>query len=308
MPALPLDFRALEAYLPHRGRNLLADGLVLSEDRTSSVSRTTLNPGDARGRDIALRQLADGRQCWNEPFLAELMALTGVPLLHERLAPNNHVAVFSMISRIAFHGPAPAGREVVGHASIARDRGTFTSFNTHAEVDGKRILEAEVMSGVAVLAEVAAAKNRQISSAPAGEPIDPAWFAWKPAATRFIDRIVSADAVSGKLLGVYRYPTDHPFVPGHFPGQPVMMGVTQWTAAADATWAACKRFGLSGTVVANGVIRRPEGAEVLDIRDLVLRDDGGIPSIVATKRLAFREPVLPGDELLIDITVQRATT
>jgi 3-hydroxymyristoyl/3-hydroxydecanoyl-(acyl carrier protein) dehydratase len=303
MSARTLDAKALESHLPHRGRNLLTESLTIAPDGRSSTSHTRLSLGDHRGRDVMLRRQAGGGQCWYEPFLAELMALTGVPLLHARLSPKNQVAVFSMISKIAFHGPAPVGHEVVGHAEITRERGEFVGFSTHAEVDGKRILEAEVMSGAAVLAEVGA-KRGNSGCAPAGEPVDHKWFAWKAPALRFVDRIVKEDRGNGRLLAAYRYPDDHVFVPGHFPGQPVMMGVTQWAAAADAAWAAFHRFGLRGSVVANGTIRRPDGAEILDVRDLVLRDDGGIPTLVATKRLAFREPVLPGDELLIDVEVK----
>jgi hypothetical protein len=56
-------------------------------------------------------------------------------------------------------------------------------------------------------------------------------------------------------------------------------------------------------LLAQGTIARPNGAEILDVRDLELVDDGGVPRIAATKRIAFRDKVLPGDEVLVSVTV-----
>jgi 3-hydroxymyristoyl/3-hydroxydecanoyl-(acyl carrier protein) dehydratase len=302
MPALTLDAKALEAYLPHRGVNLMPDTVELNEGRTKAISRTRVRPGDPRRREVMGRTAADGTACWYEPFLGELMALTGVPLLHERLAPINQVAVFSMISRLVFDRLAPLDAEVVGEAEIIRDRGAFIMFATSASVNGQRILEAEVMSGSAAIADIAKGEVGVGGPAPSGTPVDRSHFAWKPASTCFIDSVIS-DAASGKLVAAYRYPTDHPFVPGHFPGGALMMGVTQWAAVADAAWAAAKLFG-HRSVMAQGTIARANGAEVLDVRDLELVDEGGVPRIASTKRIAFRDKVLPGDEVVVSVTVQ----
>lgn len=298
-----LDAQALEAYIPHRGANILADTVTMDAARTRAVSRTRVLPGDPRGREIFGRRGADGVAYWYEPFLAELMALTGVPLLRDRLAPQGHVAVFSMISRIVFDRLAPLAGEVVGEAVITRDRGAFTSFSTRATIDGQRILEAEVMSGSATLADIAGGARAEPGELPAGaSAVDPALLAWKPEATRFAHRVVSAAAAAGTLVTAYRYPLDHPFVPGHFPGAPLMMGVTQWAAVADAAWIAARTFGHAG-VVAQGTIRRPSGGEVLDVRDLELGGDDGQPRILGTRRIAFRDKVLPGDTVLVEVTV-----
>jgi 3-hydroxymyristoyl/3-hydroxydecanoyl-(acyl carrier protein) dehydratase len=87
----------------------------------------------------------------------------------------------------------------------------------------------------------------------------------------------------------------------------LMMGVTQWAAIADATFAAAKRFALSGSVTAQGTIKRVDGAEILDVRDLVLAvEPGKTPRITATKRIAFREPVIPGDAITVEVTVKKS--
>ncbi len=298
---MPLyDHHALEAHLPHRGVNLIPDTVEILADGLTSISHTRIPSDDARGRAVFAR--TDGR--WSEPFLAELMALTGVPLLTSKLGSN--VAVFSMISRISFTAPAMLGDDVIGHAKITRERSGFTTFLTRAECNGQTILEAEVMSGSAPLAEIAKAPARPFTSGLQTSSLPAGCLDWKPPHLRFVDAVVSADATTHTVVCSYTYPTTHPFVSGHFPGAPLMMGVTQWSAVADAAWVAAKLFGLTGGVVANGVVKRQDGSEILDVRDLVLAEANGCPFIASTKRVAFREPVRPTDGLLVEVTVAPA--
>jgi 3-hydroxymyristoyl/3-hydroxydecanoyl-(acyl carrier protein) dehydratase len=296
------DHEALKSHLPHRGVNLLADSVTISDDGLAAVSRTRITANDPRGRQVFARN--DGR--WSEPFLAELMALTGVPLLTSKLGSN--VAVFSMISKISFTNPAQLGDEVIGHAKITRERSGFTTFVTRAECNGQTILEAEVMSGSAQLSEIASFPARPFHGQLPHQDLPAGSLDWKPAHLRFVDGIVHAEPAERKLVCRYTYPETHPFVPGHFPGAPLMMGVTQWSAVADAAWVAAKTFGITGGVVANGTVKRQDGSDVLDVRELVLEvcPESGTPYIASTKRVAFREPVRPTDGLLVEVTVAPA--
>ncbi|MFM2090907.1 MAG: FabA-like domain [Planctomycetota bacterium] len=295
-----LDPAALEAVLPHRGVNLIPD-VVTIHAPDLSTSRTLIPAADPRGRMLMSRQGAAGPYFY-EPFLGELLALTGVPLLHERLSPQGQTAVFSMISRLEMPAAAPLHEEILGEARITRDRGGFTVFTTSARSGGRTILTAEVMSGAAVLAQMAGSPVQPLADR-LGEPVDPGLFAWKPAPLRFIDTIIEADPAARRIVCSYEYPADHPFVPGHFPELPVMMGVTQWAAVADAGWAARHRFGITGPVTVSAVIRRPDGTDVADVRDLVLEPDGDGCRMAGMKRIAFRGLVRPGDGLIIDATL-----
>ena len=304
MPEVTLDHRQLEDYLPHRGANLMADQVVMNAERTQSRSVTRITRNDPRGREIFGRTGPGGTILWYEPFLAELMAVTGVPLLRDRLCKQGQVAVFSMISRICFERPVQLYGEVIGHASITRDRSGFTVFSTYATIDGQKVLETEVMSGSASLAQVGSSPIRPLVSARGGHVVEPGPFAWKGPSLRFLDSVIESDAASGHLVGTYHYPHDHSFVPGHFPGTALMMGVTQWAMVADAAWQARTAFGYTGGVIAQGVVRRQDGSEIIDVRDLHLAVDGGLPRIASTKRLAFREPMRPGDGVLVEVTVK----
>lgn len=305
MPELTLDPDGLTAYLPHRGVNIMPDSVTMSEDRKTAVSHATIPRGDKRGREIFSRKDERGENIWNEPFLFELMALTGVPLLHETLSKAGQIAVFSMISRLRMFRYAPLHQDVVGYANITRDRGSFTVFATKAEAGGQQVMEAEVISGAAVLQEIGLTRQ-PLTPTRAGTPVDEKWFDWKPRNARFIDRIVSQDAGTGQLVASYVYPADHPLVPGHFPVAALMMGVTQFAAIVDAAVAACRSFKLSGKLQVEGAIKRQDGKDILDVRELVINFDGRIPSVETCKRIAFRDPVLPGDEITIDVRLRRA--
>ncbi|HAT10722.1 MAG TPA: hypothetical protein DCS97_09050 [Planctomycetes bacterium] len=296
---LQLDPKALESHLPHRGCNMLPDLVEVHDCGKVARSTATVLPGDARGRLVMGRRDAQGRACWYEPFVFEFLALTGIPLLTPRLAPAGNVAVFSSISRVVFNRQVPFAGKLVGHAEITRDRAPFTVFGTWAEIDGEKVLEAEVMSGVSTLAEVSGRPPKPLPL-PASEPISD--FGWKERPIRFVDGVVSWDASTKKIVCAYTYPHDHPFVAGHFPGAPLMMGVTQLASVADAAWVAASRLGVK-SCTASGSVKRPDGSEVAEVRELVLADDGGVPRIASLRRIAFREPVRPGDTLLIDATL-----
>ncbi len=293
-----LDHQALESHLPHRGCNLLPDRVDIDDAGTSARSYAQIQVGDPRGREVMGRRDAAGTHCWYEPFVFEFLALTGLPLLTPRLSAAGQVGVFSSISRIVFHRQVPFSGQLVGHTEITRDRPPFTVFSTWAEIDGVRVMEGEVMSGVSTLAEVSGRPLRPLPL-PKVEAIDGARFAWKDRPVRFIDGVVSWDPATRHIVCSYTYPTDHAFVPGHFPGAPLMMGVTQFAAVADAAWLAAGRLGLNACT-ASGSVRRPDGTEVAEVRELALMNDGGVPRVASLRRIAFREPVRPGDTLLID--------
>jgi len=303
MSSLTLDPAALKNYLPHRGHNLLPDQVVMSADRLSAVSTTHIPPNDLRGRELLSRRDRGEGRWWYEPAIAELLAITGVPLLHEQLSPHGQVAVFSMIGKLTMPVLAPLHRPIIGYAQITRNRQGFTSFSTRAEVDGVTVLEAEVMSGSAVLAEVASFPVRPFHGQLPSEPVDPTLLDYKAKHLRFADAVMHVDTAARSLATSYTYPVNHPFCATHFPGAALMMGVTQWGAVADAAWIARARFGLHGPVVAQGTIKRQDGTPVVDVRDLVVGDHDGSPRLMSTKRIAFREPVRPGDGLIVEVTV-----
>lgn len=89
-----------------------------------------------------------------------------------------------------------------------------------------------------------------------------------------VDALVPGESVTAR----YRVTGDEAFLPGHFPGNPVFPGVIQLEALAQA-----------------GAIA-------------VLADErftGRLPLFGGVEKVRFRRIVRPGDELVLEVTVER---
>jgi 3-hydroxyacyl-[acyl-carrier-protein] dehydratase len=94
---------------------------------------------------------------------------------------------------------------------------------------------------------------------------------------RFVDAVDELDP-GGTIVARYRVTGDEPFLAGHFPGNPVFPGVLQLEALAQA-----------------GAIA-------------VLADEryaGRLPLFGGVEKVRFRRLVTPGDELRLEVTLER---
>ena len=89
-----------------------------------------------------------------------------------------------------------------------------------------------------------------------------------------VDEVVAGERVRAR----YQVTGDEPFLAGHFPGNPVFPGVLQLEALAQAG--------------ALAVLADPRYAEMLPLF-------GGV------EKVRFRRIVRPGDELILEVTLER---
>ncbi|WP_437881493.1 3-hydroxyacyl-ACP dehydratase FabZ [Pseudomonas sp. LRF_L74] len=91
-----------------------------------------------------------------------------------------------------------------------------------------------------------------------------------------VDRVVDLD-VEGKKIRAYKNVSiNEPFFNGHFPLHPIMPGVLIIEAMAQAA----------------GIL----GFKMLDVKPA----DGTLYYFVGSDKLRFRQPVLPGDQLILE--------
>jgi beta-hydroxyacyl-ACP dehydratase FabZ len=93
-----------------------------------------------------------------------------------------------------------------------------------------------------------------------------------------VDRIIEYEAEK-RIVGIKNVTINEPFFQGHFPGQPVMPGVLQMEALAQ---------------VAGILLNKMFGGE------------GKISYFAAIDNARFRRPVVPGDQLRLEVDVIKA--
>lgn len=87
-----------------------------------------------------------------------------------------------------------------------------------------------------------------------------------------VDRIVEEG--QRKLVGIKNVSANEAFFAGHFPGQPVMPGVLILESMTQA----------AGILVSK-----------------VAQSPGKVPTLVRSDRMRFRRPVVPGDQLILEV-------
>ena len=120
----------------------------------------------------------------------------------------------------------------------------------------------------------------------------------------FADAVTAYDPAAPALTTRYTYPANHPLTKGHFPGNPVMMGVLQWAAVEDAARLLAAKAALTGDVAFTAEILRPDGTLIADVKDLVLAFGDGPPYTRSLSRIGFRGMVKPLEEIHIRVRVR----
>ena len=96
-----------------------------------------------------------------------------------------------------------------------------------------------------------------------------------------VDRVIELDT-GKRILALKNVTMNEPFFTGHFPNRPVMPGVMILEALAQA-------------------------AAILAFDDVGVRpDDNTVFYFVGIDNARFKRPVEPGDQLMLDVTLERA--
>ncbi len=91
-----------------------------------------------------------------------------------------------------------------------------------------------------------------------------------------VDRVVELDTEAKRIRAYKNVTINEPFFTGHFPQHPIMPGVLIIEAMAQAA----------------GIL----GFKMMDVKP----SDGTLYYFVGSDKLRFRQPVLPGDQLMLE--------
>ncbi len=93
-----------------------------------------------------------------------------------------------------------------------------------------------------------------------------------------VDRIIELEP-GERVVGIKNVTANEPFFQGHFPGNPIMPGVLIVEAMAQA----------------GGVLAR------MSMRAAPAQEEGNTVLFMSMDKVKFRKPVLPGDQLILEV-------
>ena len=310
----PISGEQILSYIPHRFENLLIDSCTRISPTDEGVIGTHqlhISKDDALGRHIFLRQKQAGNYVLLNACVAEILALSSIVIAGE--SDDDHIAFFSAITKFNLSGDLPADTNWTGEIKKGSEKGGFYRYYgdlTANESSASCDVMAFYMNKTQLNGDQAEVKQHDLPECKQNDPIEP--FPHKDPKMMAVSHLRGLDSGGFDCICSYTYPTDHPFIKGHFPDEPVMMGVMQWMMVEDtlAVWA--KKTSQNGKqhVVVDATIYTTEGQLICEIKQAECHVYSGVDDIfdqaelVATRKVAFRGRVKPGDELMICLSLR----
>ena len=300
-------------YIPHRFENILVDHCypvdTVSEDKVVGRHDISIERGEALGRDLFLRQFREGEYILLNSFIAEILALSAI--INAGGVESDSIAFFAAITKFKVEGHLPESKQWEGSIKKVSDKGGFYRFNgvlSHESANGSCDIMAFYMKKDQIK-DPSDDEKVEIPTLAMNTYIEP--FGFKQPSMMAVSHLRGIDSESYSCICSYRYPEEHALVKGHFPDEPVMMGVMQWMMVEDAVLVWAKETHKKGrfTVACDAKILSADGRAVCDIQKVVCQVYLGVEAILdqaellETKKVAFRSRVKPGDELLICLNI-----
>ncbi|MFH1707225.1 MAG: hypothetical protein ABIF71_04845 [Planctomycetota bacterium] len=296
--------------LPHRFENVVLDRMERWEEdgMPAGAGELTIRAGDPAGRDLFLVR-GPGGPVYYPYILIEFYALSAIILMEEKVRAGL-TAVFSQIRKVEMTGTVPAGAAIRGTVRLKSITSGFYRFQGAMSADGRDFASLEIMAYGVDFKQAAPSREGDMKKVPVPPamnegPVDRSLFAFKDPGLVFADRIHSVDAANRRLVTAFTYPPTHRLTRGHFPGNPIMMGVCQVAMVSDAVQLAAAAFGGTGRVQADAEIMRTDGTLVCEVKGLQLdiASPGALPALAAVRGVAFRDLVRPGTGLFCAVTL-----
>jgi 3-hydroxymyristoyl/3-hydroxydecanoyl-(acyl carrier protein) dehydratase len=319
-PQSVVSGKDIEKYLPHRFENVLIDKIQSFADNPEKllcVTELTITEHDHQGRNIFLVADQAGKQVYNPCLFPEHLALGALGYLNT-IRGSGWAALFSTISNFQHTGEINAGEKMSAKIFLKRGKGAFETFSGKIyNSKGEQIAENDIMAFIVKVADAPAPGDgeKKKSEPPLkdmSETVDRTKFNDKPKAMFFVDKLVHFDIEKMVMVTSYTYPKEHPFVKGHFPGNPIMMGVCQWMSAGDALDIFAYKLRSSGkgaelvSLTADIELIKADGTLVTEIKDIrkdyKFQGDKVLSRLVTTRKIGFRDMVTPGTEIFQRVT------
>jgi len=215
-------------------------------------------------------------------LILECMIQTAGVLLRRRLDPAESVALLGSLERVRFRKPVGPGDRLAADVALVGRRGILSRFRAEAAVNGRAVCQAEFTIGRRIdplpdLPPEADDRPLALDGVPLADlPVQGADAIMRIIPHRFPFLLVDAlySVSDNRVVGLKNVSGNEAFFNGHFPSCPVMPGTLM--------------VGTLAQVGAVCVLNRPGNA-------------GKMPFFMGVEHARFRQPVRPGDRLIVDV-------
>ncbi|RAP34360.1 hypothetical protein DID77_01350 [Candidatus Marinamargulisbacteria bacterium SCGC AG-439-L15] len=304
--------------IPHRYENILIDTFTRPETDIKEGSFTLrIQEKDSLNRHLFLKKLNDTKSAYMSTFIMETLALGAILTANTENKKVN--AFFACITKFKKEGHFISEQTNNGTCleksvkqGFYRYSGRFK--NKTAESSGDILAFFTFEEPTQTSSEK---KKVTLPTLQTPQPIEPPTY--KDPCMFTIDTLVSLDKEKKEMIATYTYPETHPLIKGHFPGNPIMMGVMQWMMIEDACYTFSKllpnEITKKGTsyIHCNAIIYKKDGTLACEINKATVAiynnhtDIVNQADIIATHKVLFRDMVYPNDTLFIQLTINDIT-
>lgn len=303
----------IEAIVPHRYENILIDQVEKGEENgiPTGKLKVTLQAQDRLGRDIFFKQKNNTHKTILVPAIMEILALGSI-VCSDKVNPGFPV-LFTSISNFIKYADYALGTPVIGKVKRTKDKGSFMVCAGTLETESGELLASGDMMAFFPGPDTKSAEGPK-KTLPIPEENHHQALAKNPefknVSMYVCDRSWRYVPETLEFVGQYTYPLDHPFTKGHFPGNPVMMGVMQWMCVEDNCLLLSQLLGKPGNYKLKGQadIMKADGTPVSEIKGFTVQiygaENGTLPQaeMIQTDKIVFRDLVKPGETLFVSLS------
>ena len=295
-------------YIPHRFENILLDCITKEED-TSLEGKLKLNitENDTLNRHIFYKKNAQNKNVLITPFFMEIMALAAIVIYNNQ--DSDKTAIFAGISNFEFLSDIEINKQIEGKVAFISSKKGFIKCGGTLVHENTPLCKGTLSAFFVDINQSAGElKPSEIDLNHKNEHIYTKSNRNKSEDMIICDSIV--DHTNTSYLATYTYKNNHPLVKGHFPKNPIMMGVMQWLSVEDSLCHYLELTNQSGNnrYTCNASIYNQDKIKIADIKNIEIESwinqDGILnqTNILKTGKINFRNMVSPSDTLYIATT------